>query len=162
LFDVCVSATGCDHFGLLIGQRATASSLGLVGQLMLTAPTLKDAILDLCTNQRRYTRGAVVYFVKRDNVAYWGYGIHQPSVLAVEHIGDAGVAAGLCMLKELIGAAPDEILIARRPPRETAPYLRFFGAMPLFDAQQNAFAFPIDLLDRPVRSADPERRRQLK
>jgi len=42
---------------------------------MQTAPTLKDAILDLCTNQRRYVRGAVTYLVIQNEVAFWGYAV---------------------------------------------------------------------------------------
>ncbi len=72
LLRACVVATGCQHIGLLIGQRSATTSLGLVGRLMQNAPTLKDAILDLCVNQRRYVRGSVVYLVIQDETAFWG------------------------------------------------------------------------------------------
>jgi hypothetical protein len=34
LLALCVARTHCPHFGLLIGQRATILSFGLVGLLM--------------------------------------------------------------------------------------------------------------------------------
>jgi hypothetical protein len=36
--------------GLLVGRRARAEALGLVGRLMRNAPTLEDAILDLVSH----------------------------------------------------------------------------------------------------------------
>ncbi len=161
LFGACVAATKCEHFGLLVGERSTTASLGLVGRLMRTAPTLKDAILDLCTNQRRYVRGAVTYLVVQNDVAFWGYAIHYPGMEAVEQISDGAIAVGFNIMRELVGATPDRILSSRKAPSDTAPFRRFFGIAPRFDAEQHAMAFPASLLDRPVLSADRELRRIL-
>ncbi len=158
LLQTCVDATNCEHLGLLVGQRGTTTSLGLVGRLMLTAPTLKTAVLDLCTNQRRYVRGAVAYLVIQNDTAFWGYAVHHPNMKAIEQLGDGALAVGFNLMKELVGFAPDEILISRRDPNNTAPYRRFFGCTPQFDSQQNALAFPASLLSRPVYSADRELR----
>jgi AraC-like DNA-binding protein len=161
LLEACIAATGCEHFGLLVGQRSATASLGLVGRLMQNAPTLKDAILDLCTNQRRYVRGAVTYLVVQNDIAFWGYAVHHPGMPAIEHLSDGAIAVGFNMMRELVGEAPDEILNSRRVPADTAPYRRFFGVTPRFDAEQHAMAFPAGLLSRPVRDADPELRRVL-
>jgi len=161
LLQACVAATGCQHFGLLVGQRSAADNLGLVGRLMRTAPTLRDAILDLCTNQRRYVHGAVTYLVIQHDIAFWGYAVHHPGMQAIEQLGDGAIAAGVNFMRELVGETPDEILLTRRAPGDAAPYRRFFGSMPRFDAQQYSMAFPASLLDRPVRSADLELRRIL-
>ena len=42
-----VARTQCRHFGLLVGQRATILSLGLVGRLMLHSETFGDALRSL-------------------------------------------------------------------------------------------------------------------
>ena len=39
LLQACVAATGCQHFGLLVVQRATTDHFGLVGRLMRNAAT---------------------------------------------------------------------------------------------------------------------------
>jgi AraC-like DNA-binding protein len=160
LVEAWVAATRCEHFGLLVGQRSATASLGLVGRLMQTAPTLKDAILDLCTNQRRYVRGAVTYLMVQNEIAFWGYAVHHPGMPAIEHISDGAIAVGVNMMRELVGAAPDEILTSRRAPADVTPYRRFFGVSPWFDAEQHAMAFSADLLSRPVR-ANRELRRIL-
>jgi AraC-like DNA-binding protein len=161
LLQACVAATRCEHFGLLVGQRSKTASLGLVGRLMRSAPTLKDAILDLCTNQRRYVHGAVAYLMIQNDIAFWGYAVHHPGMKAIEQLGDGAIAVAFNMMRELVGAGPDEILTSRRTPIDTAPYHRFFGSSPRFDAEQYAMAFPTSVLSRPVRSADRELRRIL-
>jgi AraC-like DNA-binding protein len=161
LIEACVAATGCEHFGLLVGQRSATASLGLVGRLMQTAPTLKDAIMDLCTNQRRYVRGAVSYLVIQNDIAFWGYAVHHPGMPAIEQVSEGAIAIGFNVMRELVGAVPDEILTSRRAPSDTTPYRRFFGFTPRFDAEQHAMAFATRLLSRPVRGADRELRRIL-
>jgi hypothetical protein len=45
---------------------------------MQTAPTLGDAIFDLCANHERYVRGAAVYLAVYDDTAFFGYSVHRP------------------------------------------------------------------------------------
>jgi AraC-like DNA-binding protein len=161
LVEVCVAETGCEHFGLLVGQRASTTTLGLVGRLMQNAPTLKDAILDICKNQNRYVRGAVTYLLIQNETAFWGYAVHHPSMRAVEHISEGALAIACKMMLELVGVRPDAILMARRAPKDLAPYRQLFGYAPTFNAQQFAVVFPAAWLDRPVCRADRDLRRIL-
>jgi hypothetical protein len=161
LLQVCVAATGCQHFGRLVGQRATTDHLGLVGRLMRNAPTLGDAILDLCTNQQRYIRGAVAYLVVQNQSAFWGYAIHHPEVPKIEQISDGAIAVGFRMLRELAGVSPSEVLSSRPNPGNIGPYARLFRVPTRFDVEQHAVVFPKPLLDRPIRGADPKLRQIL-
>jgi hypothetical protein len=155
LIEASVVATRCEHFGLLVGQRSGTASLGLVGRLMQNAPTLKDAILDLCTNQRRYVRGAVTYLVIQNDIAFWGYAVHHPGMPAIEHLSDGAIAVGFNMMRELVGSVPDEVLTSRRVPGDTNPYRRFFGVTPRFDAEQHAMAFPAPSAQPPCSRRGP-------
>lgn len=157
----CVAATKCPHFGLLIGQRASTQSLGLVGQLMRQAPTLGSAIYDLCVNQQRYVKGSVIYLSVQEKRAIWGYGIHLPDMQGIEQGNDLVVAMGFKLMTELSGLAPEQIWIARRTPDDARPYIELFGRMPIFDAHQSALVFPSKFLDRPVKGADPRVRKEL-
>lgn len=157
----CVAATGCQHFGHLVGARSGTSCLGLVGSLMRNAPTVGDAILDLCTNQHRYIRGAVTYLAVQDNVAFWGYAVHFPGFPVAEQVGEGAMALAFNMLRELARRRADEVLSARTAVADPQPYLRFFGFTPRFDAEQHAMAFPAAMLAWPVIGADPELRRGL-
>ena len=84
---------------------------------MRTAPTLKDAILDLCTNQRRYVHGAVAYLVIQNDLAFWGYAVHHPGLKAIEQISDGAMAVAFNMVRELVDLVPDEILLSHRSSR---------------------------------------------
>ena len=59
LLTLCVARTHCPHFGLLVGQRATILSLGMVGRLMQHSQTVGEAIRALVANLSIQNRGAV-------------------------------------------------------------------------------------------------------
>src|SRR5262249_42148535 len=59
LLQACVRATGCEHFGLLAGSRLTLRSLGIVGELMASAPRVGQALWDLVHTQGLNAHGAV-------------------------------------------------------------------------------------------------------
>ena len=161
LFQACVSATGCQHFGLLVGMRATLDHLGVVGRLMQHAPTFGEAILDLVTNQQRYIRGAVTYLIIQNQIPFWGYAVYHPEVPNTEQISDGAAAVGFRLMQQLVGASPSEVLFARSTPGDTGPYTRLFGVPTRFNAEQHALVFPKAQLDRPVRGANPKMRRIL-
>ena len=161
LFRACVEETQCQHFGLLLGQRSATRSLALVGRLMRNAPTLKQAMMDLCTNQPRYVRGSVVYLVIRNDAAFWGFGVHHPGMEAVEHVSEAAISVGVSMMRELVGRRPDQVLLARRPPPDLDPYQRLLGVIPQFEAEQNAIVFSTDLLASPILGANQKQREAL-
>src|SRR6478609_12212981 len=59
LLTLCVARTQCSHFGLLVGQRATILSLGMVGRLMQHSDTVGEAIRALVANLSIQNRGSV-------------------------------------------------------------------------------------------------------
>ncbi len=128
---------------------------------MQNAPTLKDAILDLCKNQKRYVSGAVAYLLIQNETAFWGYTVHYPAMRAIEHVSEGAMAVAFNMMSELVGMPPDAILMARLTPDDVAPYRQFFGYAPTFNAQQYTAVFPAALLTHPVRGANRELRRIL-
>ncbi len=65
----------CPHLGLLIGARNDHRSLGRIGEMMASAPTLGDAFRDYVGLQIGYSRGAVVYLQNAGDDALIGYGL---------------------------------------------------------------------------------------
>lgn len=161
LLDACASATGRPDFGLLLGAQGGTKSLGVIGRLMRNAPTLGRAIFDLCGNQQRYISGAVAYLVVRDETALWGYGVHVPGTPAFGQICDGALGVAAKILRELVGRAPEFVLVARPAPRDGALYREVFGSHVQFDAEQHAMAFPASWLSLPVDGADPTLRRDV-
>ena len=56
LLEHCAARTGCQHLGLLVGQRASLQSLGLVGSLVKYSPELGTALRTLVRFFRHHTR----------------------------------------------------------------------------------------------------------
>jgi hypothetical protein len=73
---------------------------------MQNAPARKDAILDLCKNQRRYIHGAFAYLLIQHDTAFWGYTVHCPALRAVEQVSEGAMAAGFAVMSECPASAP--------------------------------------------------------
>ena len=161
LVDATVAASGCPHVMALVGLQGGVSSLGIVGRLMATAPTLREAILDLCVNQVRYINGAVSYLALQDGVGCWGYSVQAAPLLGIGGILDGAIGVGVALLRELVGLRPEEVRLARAAPDNPAGYIAAYGVPVVFDAEQSCVVVPAAALDMPVRTADPALRKLL-
>ena len=153
----CVAATGCQHFGLLMGERASSSSLGLAGFILRFAPDVDTALQALLRHLELHDTGGVPVLTTSGEVSSLGYAISLPGVAAADLIYDLSTAMVCNIMRDLCGQNwnPTQVLLARQLPSELAPYKRFFRAPLRFDAEQNAVEFPTQLLDLPLTTADP-------
>lgn len=78
--NACARATGCPHFGLLIGQRGNASSLGATGFLMKNAPNVVTALNEAIINVNLHDRGATPFMEVGDEITVLGCAIYQPGI----------------------------------------------------------------------------------
>jgi len=159
----CVARTGCQHLGLLVGQRGGLHSLGLVGLLVKYSPDVQAALHSLVSYFHLHARGVMTTLVVDEDVAMLSYGIYAPDVLATDQIGDGAVAMLLNIMRTLCGPdwRPIEARFARRKPQDVRPFRRFCRAPLRFDAEQNALVFSADWLERRLPAADPELQRLL-
>ena len=128
---------------------------------MATAPTVRDAILDLCTNQVRFIQGAVTYLTVQGGVGVWGYAVQAPPMPGIGAILDGAAGIGVSMVRQLCGRLPDEVRLGRAAPADPAGYRLAFGVPVAFNAEQTGLVLPAPLLHTPVRTADPAVRRIL-
>ena len=79
LLTLCVVRTHCppNPLGLLVGQRATILSLGLVGRLMQYSETLGDAMRALVSNLSIQDRGAVPSLTISGDMALFTFSVYQ-------------------------------------------------------------------------------------
>ncbi len=155
--------TGCEHLGLLVGQRNGAANLGLVGFLMLNAADVGSGLRSLIRHLHLHDRGGVPTFSLQQGSVLLGYAVYERGILGSDQVADLAIATGFNMMRRLCGPdwRPVEILLAHRRPDDIRPFRRFFGAPVRFDADQNALAFSADWLNQPIPGADPELRRLL-
>jgi AraC-like DNA-binding protein len=159
----CVQRSGCAHFGLLVGQRASLRSFGLIGLLARSAPDAGSALRSLVRHFHHQARGAVLTLEVDGDLAVLSYSSYQPQAAATDQVGDGAVAIAFNLLHDLCGPdwAPIELRFAHRRPEDAAPFRRFFKAPLRFDAEQYAVVFSASWLARALPSNDPELRRLL-
>jgi AraC-like DNA-binding protein len=153
----CTEATGCEHFGLLVGQRAGPSTLGVAGFMLRVAPDVRTALRDLVRHLDLHDEGGVPFVETQGEVSLLGYAIHQRGAQAAAQIYDLSIAIACNIMRTLCGKAwrASQVMLSRRKPRDIAPYQRFFQGPLRFDAEQSAVAFSSRWLDQPLASADP-------
>ena len=153
----CVEATGCRHFGLLVGQRATISSLGPLGELMRCSPTVAAALRSLMLHLHLQTRGGVPTLGVEDQTASFGYAIYQRDMPGAAQGYDLVMAFECNILRALCGAhwRPSEVSFSHARPKDIGPYQQCFRSALRFDAERTAMMFPKTWLDRALPGSDP-------
>jgi AraC-like DNA-binding protein len=163
LLEHCVARTGCEHLGLLVGQRGNLQSLGLVGSLVKYSPDVGTALRSLVRFFHLHTRGAKATLTVDGQLAYFGYQFEQPGTQGTDQVGDGALAVMLNIMKSLCGPGwrPSQVTLAHRKPANVEPFRQFFRAPLLFDAEQNTLVFLAEWLTYRLHGDDPELRRQL-
>ncbi len=159
----CVARTGCQHFGLLVGQHNGLEALGLVGLLVKYSPDVETALRSLVRHSHLHVRGAVATLAVEDGWATIGYATYLQQSESTDQVGDAAVASIFNFMRSLCGPDwnPAEVRFSHRRPEDVGPYRRFFRAPMSFDAEQYAVVFSAEWLDRRLSSDDPMLRRLL-
>ena len=157
LLALCVQKTGCQHFGLLMAEGVSSSSLGIVGFMLRFAPDVRTALQTLQRNLELHDQGGIPTLTSDGEYAIFGYAIHQPGAQAIDQIYDLAMAVVYKILRELCGSKwrPTRILLSRRPPTDATPYKQLFRSPLRFGATQNAIVFPIRWLAQVPNGTDP-------
>jgi AraC-like DNA-binding protein len=157
LVQACVDASGCPHFGLLLGQRSGGAVLGLAGHLALHARTVRAGLRAMIVYFYLHDRGAALVLAPRgDSAVELAYVMHRGGIPGSAQIADAAMAIGVQLLRRMCGPRwrPAEVTLAHQRPRDVAPYRQCFGAPPRFDNARTAIVFDARWLDEPVARGD--------
>lgn len=149
--------TGCHHLGLLVGQRATLASLGLLGLLMRHSDTVGGALRALEAHAGVRNWGAVVGLDIGREVAVLSYCPYGSEAEGAALQSERALATITNVLRTLGGSdsALLEVLLPRSVPRDTAPYIGFFRAPVRYDQEMAALVVPTLLLEQRIKGADP-------
>jgi AraC-like DNA-binding protein len=155
--------TGLEHLGLLLGEAWDLQSLGLLGQLVRHAATVRDGLHVATVYHHLNSQGGVIFLREHGAVTELGYAIYHRGVVGARQIYDGVLATLVNFMRELCGSAwvPGEVLLAHSAPADASPYRRLFRCPVRFNSELNALRFPSEWLARPVPGADPEERRRL-
>jgi AraC-like DNA-binding protein len=158
LFQACVAATDCAHFGLLVGARFDLKRLGAIGHLMRNEASVGEALRSLVLHLHIHDRGAspVLLGADRGSVIL-GYSIYRHGTPATGQVYDAAIAIGFKILRELCGPSwkPFRVQCSYARPADTRPYGRLFGSDVWFEADVSGLVFATSWLELPIEGADP-------
>lgn len=160
----CAAASGCPHFGLLLGIRAGAGAPGVASELARHAENVGSGLRFLIAHLHLHDRGGVVALnLSGIKNAEFSYVIHHQDAPGTTHILDTSIAVACHVMRSMLGPrwAPSEVLLAHAQPRHIGQYRSFFRAPIRFNAPRSALVFPADQLDRPIQGADPLERDRL-
>jgi AraC-like DNA-binding protein len=163
LMACAVNRTGCEHFGLLVGQRMNLPSLGLVGLLATSNRDVGTALRSIVSYLHLHSRGAVMALEVDHSLAMLTYDAYQPNVEGTSQTGSGAVAMMVNVMRTLCGPdfLPIEARFSCRAPTDVRPFRKFFRVPLRFDAERFALVFTSDWLGRQVRGSDPEWERLL-
>ena len=152
LLAACTKATGCPHFGLLIGDMAEPSHLGLPGFLVHAAPTVEQALKTLVETLDLHDEGGSASFDKGEEYSTLSYVVELRGAAALETINDLASVI-LCKIMRLLCGpnwSPNSVRLQRHEPLDRAPFRRIFRGPVYFNSTVNEVSFnSMCLAERP-------------
>lgn len=164
LMTICADMTGCDHFGLLVGERFRLQALGEIGHLMRHSATVGEALRALLLHLHLHDRGAVPVLLEvAPSSVLLGYSAYGQGATSMAQIYDAAIAIGFRSLQEICGPrwSPTCVQFSHARPTDTATFRRIFRTRLRFDAEACGVLFKSSLLEQPIAGTDPEIRSML-
>lgn len=156
----CVTITGRNDFGLLVGARASLADFGTLGELMRHATTVGEALRMLIGHLHFFDRvGIPVLFRIESSNVFLGYSLQDPAMSGTGPLQDTAIAVAFRMMRELCGPVwrPVAVQFSHRRPGSVLPYRRVFGPGVRFDAEFSGLFFDSGWLEHRISGADPVR-----
>lgn len=152
----CAEATACDHFGLLLGQMATPSLMGVPGFLARAAPSVEQSLVSLVETLDLHDEGGTVALEIGPEFSSLSYSVHLDGIPALDHIYDLSAVMICKTLSVLCGLEwkPVSVKLGRREPADRSPYRRYFRCSIFFDSTGTEVTFANYCLKQTPPAAD--------
>jgi AraC-like DNA-binding protein len=155
LLEECARTSGCEHFGLLLGQWFLAHQLGLTWRLAETAPDVATALADIERFLGLHESGGILTLHATAGRVFLGHAIVEPGLGGSAEGYDLSVAVLCIVMRSFCGGSwsPSEVHLMRVRPENVRPYEIFFRAPVIFDAEQSQLVFPKKWVTEPLPTA---------
>jgi len=155
--------THCPHFGLQLSRHQGIEILGTVGFVIQQAPNLYTALKELARHFGHHNQGGVVSIAVEQGLAQWRFVCHMAGKAPTMQQDDlvAGIAVNLMRLLWRPDWSPNAVYLPHAPPQDIRPYKERFNCPILFNWDSTIMTFDADLLDTPIREANPQLHRVL-
>jgi len=150
----CALATG-DDFGVRLGSRATTTTLGLLGALLLTSPNVGAALRLLSQHLHMHNHTGVASLDGASDTVTLSYGIHHLPDTGSDQVYGGAMGIALGIMRSLCGPRwrPAVVHFPFRTPVKVTTFRQIFDCPLVFDAELCAMSFPAALLAQPVQKA---------
>ncbi len=142
---------------LRLGSRAPEEMLQIVGNMLVTCKTIREALALFQRYQQLIAEGASFKLTEHDQLAYFTFDCDLPPAL-VRHCSEY-ILALVHGIGQHFTHRPDvgplEIWFQHAAPSYAAEYERIFRAPVRFNQPSNSIVFPRALLDAPQLHGDP-------
>jgi len=156
LLTICTEETACDHIGLLLGQMAEPSHLGLPGFLAHAAPSVEDALVALVDALDLHDEGGTVLLNLGSEFSSMSYSVHLDGVTSIAQINDLS-AVMMCKIMTLLCGSewkPLSVRLGRIEPQDRTPYRYFFRSPVFFNSTECEVTFSNHCLKKKPPTAD--------
>jgi len=152
LLDGCATATGCPHFGLLVGQGCSMAGLELVRRAARAPSDVSEAMRMLVRSLPRFDRAAVISMRLDGDDVQLTYATLAGVMRGAAQAYDLSLMIVFNTLKQLCGSgwSPYAVTLPYAPPANVAPYRALFETPVIFDAWEAALVFDRCWLARPL------------
>ena len=159
----CEKRSGCDYFGMLLGQRSGLAEMGLAGQVALHESTGGEALRSFIEHYNLHDTAATVALIESRGFARFVYAVSERGMNDTRQFQLGGVTIAFNILRDLFGPdwRPVEVTFASRRPSSLRPFQRFFGAPVQFDAAESAVVFAQRWMERPLPAVNQPLRREV-
>jgi AraC-like DNA-binding protein len=153
------SETGNGHFGLLFGQQFQPLSLGLIGELALSAPDAGAGLAAFAKLFPLHQQNTETRLVAEAGMLRLEYRILDARIWARRQDAELTMGMFANVARQVLGSAYalEEVCFEHPRPEQSRLHERLFGAPVFFAARTNAITFRAGGLERALPGADARR-----
>jgi len=148
--------TGNDNFGLWYGHRFQPEMQGVMGEVVLAAPTVGSALTNMAEMFPYHQHATGCRFIKEDGLLRMEYRILDPSLLHRRQDAELTLGMVLNVCRRGLGAfwVPERVEFEHLRPEGWQAHERAFGAEVSFGHRTNALVFRDEGMERRMPGAD--------
>jgi AraC-like DNA-binding protein len=159
LFELASQRLGDPTFGLAYARAFPPGATGLLGHLMLTAPTVRDVFLVVTRYLQVHTTPMEPQFEIRDGGIGW-FSFAWPSTFTEPMLQYTAFSVGSLILRLRRATGPNWLPLAatfqHRAPDDLESYRQMFGSRLKFDQRENSIAVDATTLAMPMPEVLPK------
>lgn len=144
-FEAAAAYVGDSHFGLSIARNLSPLTLGPVGLLFTSAPTLGAALTGFIDYNWLVQQGTSCRMTRDGDTCVFRYRIEDKRIFPRRHDAEFSLAIVVEMMRSRAGAAwrPLEVHFEHAAPANLQPHNAFFKAPLYFNQPANELMFPV-------------------